>query len=89
VNFFFIPTSLPNARFYKNIASGMGQDSGFKSLQYRVNLYPRSAEARVDFGDAYRRNGQAAEARERYNQVLALVPGHVAAALKLAELDKK
>jgi hypothetical protein len=43
----------------------------------------------LDFGDAYRQNGQAAEARECFNQALALVPGNAAATLKFAELDNK
>lgn len=57
-------------------------------LQYRADLYPRSADARVALGDAYRQNGQSERARECYNQALAIAPGHAAAKLKLGELDK-
>ena len=57
-------------------------------LQYRADLYPRSADARVALGDAYRQNGQSERARECYNQALAIAPGHAAATLRLGELDK-
>jgi predicted alpha/beta superfamily hydrolase len=58
-------------------------------LQYRADLYPRSADARVALGDAYRQSGQTAKARECYNQALVLVPGHREASFKLKELDPK
>lgn len=58
-------------------------------LRYRTDLYPRSADARVSLGDAYRLGGQTAKARECYDQALALFPGHAAATSKRAELDKK
>jgi tetratricopeptide (TPR) repeat protein len=58
-------------------------------LQYRADLYPRSADARVALGDAYRQSGHTAKARECYNQALAIAPGHAAATSKLGELDKK
>lgn len=58
-------------------------------LQYRADLYPRSADARVALGDAYHQSGQIAKARECYNQALVLVPGHAIATIKLGELDKK
>jgi hypothetical protein len=55
----------------------------------QLPISPAPPRSILDFGDAYRRNGQAAESRECYNQAMALVPGHAAAALKLAELDIK
>ena len=58
-------------------------------LRYRVGLYPRSADARVALGEAYRQSGQIAKARECYNQALAIAPGHTAATAKLKELDSK
>ena len=58
-------------------------------LLYRVGLYPRSADARVALGEAYRQSGQTAKARECYNQALAIAPGHAAATAKLKELDSK
>jgi predicted alpha/beta superfamily hydrolase len=57
--------------------------------QYRVDIYPRSADARVALGDAYLQGGQTAKAREWYNQALAISPEHGAAKTKLGELDKK
>ena len=58
-------------------------------LLYRAALYPRSADARVALGEAYRQSGQIAKARECYNQALAIAPGHAAATAKLKELDSK
>jgi predicted alpha/beta superfamily hydrolase len=58
-------------------------------LRYRADLYPRSADARVALGDAYRQSGQTAKARECYNQARVLVPGHREASFKLKELDSK
>ncbi len=73
-------------------AALLGEKKSAKALevlQYRVDLYPRSADARVSLGDAYRLGDQTDKARECYNQALALAPGHAAAALKLEALDKK
>jgi predicted alpha/beta superfamily hydrolase len=58
-------------------------------LQYRADLYPRSADAWVSLGDAYRLGGETDKARECYNQALAVAPGHAAAKAKLKELDSK
>ncbi len=58
-------------------------------LQYRAELYPRSADARVALGDAYRRGGQSVKARECYEQALALAPGHAAATSRLKELESR
>jgi hypothetical protein len=44
-------------------------------LQYRAELFPRSADARAALGDAYRQSGQIAKARECDNQTLSLAPG--------------
>jgi predicted alpha/beta superfamily hydrolase len=57
-------------------------------LQYRAERYPRSADARVGLGDAFRQSGQIDRARECYEQALALNPSHAAAKSKRNELDK-
>jgi len=57
-------------------------------LQYRADLYPRSADAQVSLGDAFRLAGQTEKARACYDQALALNPGHAAAKAKRAELEK-
>ncbi|MCX6559106.1 MAG: alpha/beta hydrolase-fold protein [Candidatus Aminicenantes bacterium] len=58
-------------------------------LRYRADLYPRSAEAQVALGDAYRQSGQTAKARECYDRALIIAPGHAAATAKRKELDSK
>jgi uncharacterized protein HemY len=58
-------------------------------LQYRADLYPRSAAARVALGDAFRQSGQIDKARECYQQALGITPGHADAKAKLKELDSK
>ncbi len=58
-------------------------------VQYRVDSYPGSADARVSLGDAYRESGRPDKAKECFKQALALAPGHAGAAAKLKELDKK
>lgn len=73
-------------------AALLGEKKSAKALdvlRYRVDLYPRSADARAALGDAYRQGGQIAKARECYNQALAIAPGHAAATAKLKELDSK
>lgn len=56
--------------------------------QYRAASYPRSADALVSLGEAYRLGGKSDKARECFKQALVLVPGHTAAAAKLKELAK-
>ncbi len=58
-------------------------------LHYRVESYPRSANAQVSLGDAYRQSGNQGQARECFKKALALAPGHTAAADRLKELDEK
>jgi predicted alpha/beta superfamily hydrolase len=58
-------------------------------IQYRVDSYPGSADARVSLGDAYGQSGKADKARECFKQALALAPGHAGATAKLKELDNK
>jgi len=53
--------------------------------RYRVESYPRSADAHISLGDAYRLGGQAEKARECYRQALALSPDHPAARARLQE----
>jgi uncharacterized protein len=56
--------------------------------RYRVESYPRSADAHVSLGDAYRQAGQPEKAREGYRQALALAPDHVIARARLQEPAK-
>jgi predicted alpha/beta superfamily hydrolase len=58
-------------------------------LQYRVENYPGSADARVSLGDGYLGSGDRDKGRECFNQALTLAPGHAAATARLKELDKK
>jgi predicted alpha/beta superfamily hydrolase len=56
--------------------------------RYRVESYPRSADAHVSLGDAYRIGGEAEKARASYRQALLLAPGHPAARARLQEMEK-
>jgi uncharacterized protein len=87
-----VPGKLPEDGLRELGATLLGEKKSAKALevlQYRSDLYPRSADARVALGDAYRQNGQPGRARECYHQALAIAPGHAAAKSRLAELDKK
>jgi uncharacterized protein len=89
---FGVPGKLPEDDLAILGRSLLGEKKYAKALevlQYRADLYPRSADARVALGDAYRQSGQTAKARECYTQALVLVPGHREAAAKLKELDSK
>lgn len=57
-------------------------------FQYRVDTYPRSAQAHVDLGEAYIQKGDAEQARECFKQALILAPGHAKATTKLKALEK-
>jgi tetratricopeptide (TPR) repeat protein len=56
-------------------------------FQYRTDCYPRSAEAQVSLGDAYRQDNQVEKARECYRKALALAPGNSVAASRLKQLQ--
>ena len=89
---FGVPGKLPEDDLSALGRSLLGEKKSAKALevlQYCADLYPRSADARVALGDAYRQSGQTAKARACYNQGLAIVPGHREAAAKLKELDSK
>jgi uncharacterized protein len=86
------PGKLPEDSLRELGAALLGEKKTAKALevlQYRADLYPRSADARVALGDACRQAGQATRARECYNQALVIAPGHAAAKSRLEELDKK
>ncbi len=86
-----VPGKLPEDGLRELGAALLSEKKSAKALEvlrYRADLYPRSADARVALGDAYRQNGQSERARECYNQALAIAPGHAAATLRLGELDK-
>jgi len=88
---FGVPGKLAEDSLRELGAALLGEKKSAKALevlQYRVDLFPRSADAWVGLGDAHRLGGQTAKARECYHQALALAPGHTAAASRLAELDK-
>ena len=51
--------------------------------RYRVESYPRSADARVSLGDAYRLGGEGEKARACYRQALTLAPDHADARARL------
>ena len=55
-------------------------------LQYRAQCYPRSADAQVGLGDAYRQDGQKEKARDCYRKALTLAPDHAVAAARLKQL---
>jgi predicted alpha/beta superfamily hydrolase len=88
---FGVPGKLPEDALKSLGATLLGEKKYGKAievLQYRVQGYPRSPEAQVSLGDAYRQDGQPGKARECYRQALALAPGHAAATTKLKELEK-
>jgi predicted alpha/beta superfamily hydrolase len=58
-------------------------------LEYRATSYPRSADAQVALGDAYRQAGNLDRARECYQRALVIAPGHAAATARLKELEKR
>jgi predicted alpha/beta superfamily hydrolase len=64
-------------------------DKAIDVLRYRMECYPRSADALVSLGEAYRLGGNRDKARECFKKALTLAPGNAAAAAKLKELDKK
>jgi len=85
-----VPGKLPEDSLRELGATLLGEKksaTALEVLQYRVDLYPRSADAWVSLGDAHRLGGETGKARECYNQALA--PGHAAATSKRAELDKE
>lgn len=87
-----VPGKLPEddlGELGRNLLGEKKYAKAIEVLQYRTELYPRSADARVALGDAYRQGGQSVKARECYQQALALAPGHAAATSRLEELDKK
>lgn len=55
-------------------------------FRYRVESYPRSADAHVSLGDAYRISGETGKARAAYQQALVLAPNHPAARARLQEI---
>jgi uncharacterized protein len=57
-------------------------------LEYRAASYPRSAEAQVALGDAYRHSGNVEKARDCYKRALVLAPGHAAATAKLKDMER-
>jgi hypothetical protein len=88
---FGVPGKLPEDALKSLGATLLGEKKYGKAievLQYRVQGYPRSPEAQVSLGDAYRQDGQPGQAAECYRQALALAPGHTAATTKLKELEK-
>lgn len=89
---FGVPGQLPEDSLRELGATLLGEKKSalaLEVLQYRVDLYPRSADARVSLADAFRMAGQIDKARACYDQALALAPGHAAAKSKRQELDKK
>ncbi len=50
-----------------------------------MESYPRSADAHVALGDAYRLGGESEKARECYRQALTLAPDHPDARSRLQE----
>jgi hypothetical protein len=89
---FGVPGKLPEddlAILGRSLLGEKKEARAVEVLRYRADLYPRSAEAQVALGDAYRHGGQTAKARECYEKALTLVPSHVGALTKLGELDKK
>lgn len=57
-------------------------------LGYWAAGYPRSADAQVGLGDAYRQNGDVDRARECYRRALLLAPGHLGATEKLKQAEQ-
>jgi predicted alpha/beta superfamily hydrolase len=55
-------------------------------LQYRVHCYPRSADAQVALGDAYRLDDKKESAGDCYRKALFLAPDHPVAASRLKQL---
>ncbi|MGE5360461.1 MAG: tetratricopeptide repeat protein [Bacteroidales bacterium] len=72
-------------------ASLLGEKKVAKALEvleYRATSYPRSAEAQIALGDAYRQSGNVEKARDCYKRALVLAPGHAAATAKLKEVER-
>jgi hypothetical protein len=88
---FGVPGKLPEDDLAMLGRSLMGENKFAKAVEvlcYRADIYPRSADAWASLGDAYRRAGQTAKARESYQKALALAPEHAQAKSGLGELDK-
>jgi predicted alpha/beta superfamily hydrolase len=72
----------------EGLLSGLQYDKAVEVLQYRAQCYPRSADAQVSLGDAYRQGDKLEQARECYKRALSMAPGHAAAASKLKALEE-
>jgi tetratricopeptide (TPR) repeat protein len=69
----------------------LGEQEAAEALavcRYRAESYPRSAEAQVSLGDAYRLGGQSDKARASYQQALILAPNHAIAQARLKDMAK-
>jgi predicted alpha/beta superfamily hydrolase len=89
---FGVPGKLPEddlAILGRSLLGEKKEARAVEVLRYRADLYPRSAEAQVSLGDAYRQSGQTAKARECYDRALIIAPGHAAAKAKRKELGSK
>jgi predicted alpha/beta superfamily hydrolase len=88
---FGLPGRLPEEDL-KDLGNSLLRERKFaKALDvflYLVDGYPRSADARVSLGDAYRQSGDSGKARECYEQALKLDSGHAAAAARLKDIEE-
>jgi tetratricopeptide (TPR) repeat protein len=89
---FGVPGKLSEDSLKELGAALLGEKKSAKALevlQYRADLYPRSADAWVSLGDAHRQGSQTDKAKDCYHHALVLDPGHREATAKLKELDTK
>jgi uncharacterized protein len=88
---FGVPGRLPEdalGQLGRALLGEMKYDQAIEVFQYRVQSYPRSADAQVALGDAYRQDGEPAQARECYRKALALAPGQATATTRLKDLER-
>jgi predicted alpha/beta superfamily hydrolase len=88
---FGVPGKLPEDALNELGEALLSEKKNGKAIevfQYRAQGYPRSPEAQVSLGDAYRQDGKHEQAEECFKQALSLAPGHAVATTKLKELEK-
>lgn len=88
---FGVPGNLPEDALKELGEKLLGEKKYDKALEvflYQAQGYPRSADAQVSLGDAYRQDGRQDKAKECYKLALSLAPNHASAAAKLKGMEK-
>jgi hypothetical protein len=88
---FGVVEKLPESALQSLGETLLGEQKATEALavcRYRAESHPRSADAQVSLGDAYRLGGQTDKARACFQQALVLAPNHPTAQARLQDLAK-